>query len=218
MPTTISRIAFIALCLTFASPAISVADQDVSGLYRDSFALESAGNLKAATNKVLMILRKEPDSYFANLRTGWLFYCQGKSEEAVRYYDRSVGLKPKAVEPLLGKMLPLLGMAAWGKVIQTANKAIELDPGNYTANSKLAYALFMSGNYAKALERYEFTSERFPGDLEMSSGAAWCKLKMGRTAKARTIFVGILKISPSNLSALRGLAACKLPAPSPQLP
>ncbi len=188
------------------------AQQATADLYRDSYALESAGKMKAATNKVLTVLRHEPESYFANLRAGWLYYLQGKSEESIKYYDRAVGLKPKAVEPLLGKLLPLVGVAAWGDVIKTARKVIEMDPGNFQANSKLAYALYMSGNFAKSLPVYTLLVQRYPSNVTMKVGLAWCNLKMARTQRARELFLEALKIDSSNQKAANGLAACAGPA------
>ncbi len=198
-----------------AGPATSRADTEIPNLYRDSYALESAGKVKAAANKVLTVLRREPDSYFANLRVGWLFYLQGESEQSVKYYDRAVGLKPKAVEPLLGKLLPLVGIAAWGRVAKTARQVLKLDPGNYTANSKLAYALYMSGNYVRALPVYELLVERYPSVVDMKAGLAWCRLKMGRVAEARTLFLEVLKVNSSHSSAASGLAVCAGPASNP---
>ncbi len=196
---------FLAI-LSIAS--VAGAKQSAADLYRDSYALESAGKIKAATNKVLTVLRQEPESYFANLRAGWLYYLQGKSEESVRYYDRAVGLKPMAVEPLLGKLLPLVGIAAWGDVIKAARKVLAIDPGNFQANSKLAYALYMSGNFAKAAKVYSFLVERYPSNVEMKLGLGWSNLKMAKTQRARGLFLEALKINSSSQKAANGLAAC----------
>ena len=81
--------------------------------FETSFNHESRGNYVGALNSVLRILRIDHRNYTAMLRAGWLAYLKGDYKNSIDYYRKAVLLEPKAVEPKLGLMLPLMASKEW---------------------------------------------------------------------------------------------------------
>lgn len=84
-------------------------------LFASSFARERSGDLQRATNDVLQVVRLAPGHYIANLRAGWLLYRSARFEDSERLYRRALELRPRAVEPRVGLLLPLMGTGQWGR-------------------------------------------------------------------------------------------------------
>ncbi len=198
----ILAILVLALSLVAAPAAAQV---DGGELYSESYSKEARGDLSGA----LQTLEKLPNSkhdYVYHLRRGWLLYLNGRYDDSISSYDRAVKAAPRAVEPLLGRMLPEMALRRWKDTAATARKALSLDDDNYLATSRLAYSLYNLGRFDEAEKHYERLVTLYPSDVEMKAGLAWCLLKQGNKSKARALFEDVLKIAPSHASALDGLS------------
>ena len=185
-------------------PASRTAAQTPAERWQRSYVAEARGDYDAALQEHLALVGPTREGYLFHLRHGWLLYAGARSIDALAPYRRAVELRPDAVEPRLGLMLPLIALRRWREVVAVANEVHRLDEHNVTARRRLAFALFSLGRFADALREYERVLQHWPGDLEMRAGVGWCQLRLGRTREAASTFDGILAVSPTNSSALAG--------------
>lgn len=190
---------------TTAPTAQADANGRAAELFESSFAQEGAGNTDRALNDVLKILRTDKDNYVANLRAGWLYYLKGRFADAIAMYDKARDLQPRAIEPKLGVMLPMMAARKWAPAEAVGKEILEKAPRNYLAMSRLAYIAYSQGRYKDAEERYRAVLEDYPSDVEMMLGLGWTYLKEGRSSEARAMFQAVLSIRRDNLSAQSGL-------------
>ena len=175
--------------------------------FEESFIYEAAGNYDAALNSVLRVLRIDQKHYTAMLRAGWLAYLKGDFSAAEKYYRKAVSLAPDAIEPRQGLMLPLAAAKKWPETEATARQILKTDQKNYTAYSKLAYALFQQGKYGDAKIIYQRLLDWYPSDADMKLGLAWTYQRMGRTGDGARYFNEVLEVYRNNQNALSGLEA-----------
>lgn len=182
------------------------AENEKIGVYfEESFTLEAAGNYEASLNAVLKVLRIDQKNYLASLRAGWLSYLRGDQTTAEKHYRKTIDLAPKAAEPRLGLLLPLIATNKWSDAEAVAQKILEIDEKNYTALSKLAYVLFQQGKYDKARAMYQKVLDGYPSDVEMKLGLGWTYQRLGKREEAKRSFQEVLEIYRTNASALLGL-------------
>jgi len=192
--------------LMAAGPA---AAQSVGELFESSFAKEATGKTAEALADVTNILRKKPEHYTANLRAGWLNYLAKNYNESIRFYRKAIAVSPRALEPQLGLMLPLMAAKRWSEAERVGQTVLRTDRRSYLARSRLAYIHFSRHSYAKAEGFYDAVLADYPADTEMMLGLGWTLLKQGRKADARAMFQRVLEIHRKNANAKAGLRAAQ---------
>ncbi|MFT5429379.1 MAG: tetratricopeptide (TPR) repeat protein [Myxococcota bacterium] len=195
--------------LTSSVVALAADGERVAELFESSFAYEATGKTTAALSDVKSVLRLDPEHYTANLRAAWLNYLNLNYNESIRFYRKAAQIAPKAIEPQLGLMLPLMAAKRWNEAERVGLKVLKRDPASYLARSRLAFTHFSRGSYAKAEKHYESVLVDYPSDSEMSLGLAWTWLKQGRKADARELFGRVLRIHRKNANAKAGLKAAQ---------
>ncbi|MBW2700424.1 MAG: tetratricopeptide repeat protein [Deltaproteobacteria bacterium] len=193
------------LTLVGAKSSFAQAEDGIPELFESSFAYEATGNMDRALNDVLQVLRKDTGNYIATLRTAWLYYRKARHDESITYYKKASTMRPKAIEPKLGLMLPLMAARQWAVAEKLGEELCLLAPHHYLAGSRLAFIYFSQGKYAKALKQYQQVLDAYPSELEMMLGQGWTYLRMGRKAEAKKMFDQVLRIRRSNLNARSGL-------------
>ncbi len=197
----IALLASVSLSLFFAPrPARAASAME------DSLAAEGQGKLADALGALDRAAAGFKDGYVGQLRRGWLCYQLGRNDDAVRAYQRAVTLAPRAVEPKLGLLLPLLGERRFTEAQRIARQGLKLDPASYLATLRLAYAAYGLGQLQDALTHYQKVVVLYPSDTEARAGLGWTLLKLGRKAEAKAAFEGVLEASPAHASARAGLA------------
>ncbi len=181
----------------------------VAALFESSFAYEAKGNSSKALADTQEILQLQPSHYVANLRAGWLAYATQRYEESLNHYNRAAELAPRAVEPQLGVLLPLMALKRWPQAETIAKGILAVVPRNYLASSRLAFTEFSLAHYRQAEGLYAQVLSDYPGDLEMMLGLGWTQVRLGKKDDARAGFTQVLGISRQNASAKAGLEACK---------
>lgn len=199
------------LCLAFglalaAGPAF--AQSSDADAIRQSYRYEKSGKYQQAL-KVMAGMSDVQSSYFLVLRRGWLLYLTGQYEDSARAYATSATKNPKAIEPLLGQMLPVMALRRWKDAAAIGYRVLKRAPNNYLANSRIAWCDYNLGRFAEARARYQAVLALFPGDFEMRSGYAWSLLKLGQKEAARQHFQLALAIAPDYTSAQTGLSLAK---------
>jgi len=193
-------LALLLLVLPVATPA------EPGDAWRLSYAAEARGDHLAA----LAALERAPGgngaAYVLALRRGWLLHLGGRHAEAVEAYQQALGLEPRAVEPRLGAMLPLMALRRWKDAERLGEEALGLAPGDLTAVSRLAWIDYSQAQWQKAEQRYRQALAAWPASAEMRAGLGWSLLKQGRNREARAELERVLAYAPDHASAREGLA------------
>ncbi len=177
--------------------------------YQESYALEAAYNYDRALRQLAGIPAEGPDAYLLPLRRGWLLYLLGRYEESVTAYRRAIAADSAAIEAHLGLTLPLMALRRWGEAEAATRAVLARAPGNYRAQSRLAYCLYSAGKHAPAAEVYAELVAAYPADVDMRTGLGWARLKLGDTAGARSAFADVLHLVPDHSSAQEGMTALR---------
>lgn len=192
-------------CVFAGGLAASAAPQGVADLYRTSYRAEAQNRPDEAFEAMEAIRTRAKDSYFVNVRLGWVAYLAGRFEESAQAYRRAAKAQPKAIEAKLGLTLPLLGQKKWAELESACRAVLRLDPKNNLARARLAHALYSRGNYPDSATTYRGLMNDYPGELDHQTGLGWCLARMGRTKEAQALFKAVLAVSPDNPNALQGL-------------
>lgn len=203
---------WLAIAIVATGLGIGMAHADADGgapeQFQRSYDSEAAGKVADALAALDALPAPQKGGYVAELRRGWLQYRLGKNPEAIDAYARAIALEPRSVEARVGVLLPAMALRRWTDVENGAREALKLDPGNYLANLRLAFAIYNLGRYPESATVYKKLSEAYPSDVEVRAGLGWALLKGGgKAAEAAAEFRAVLEIAPKNALASDGLKA-----------
>ncbi len=188
--------------------SISAFAQDkVIDAFKLSYALEKTENFKGAIESLKAVYQS--DSYELNLRLGWLTYLAGQIQESIDYYSKAVSLKPYAIEPKLGLVLPLSVQGKWNEIEEIYQKILQIDPNNSLVNYRLGLIYYNRGNFDKADLYLEKVVNLYPFDYDGLILLAWNKLNLQKSREAKVLFQKVLMNNPDDASALEGLKLIK---------
>jgi tetratricopeptide (TPR) repeat protein len=176
---------------------------------QSTYTLEYYGKYAEAFAAGEKIAFENPKEYFFQLRAGYLAYLAAKYTRSLELYQNALLLKPDALEPRLGQLLPLLALGKYKQTEITAQAILRSDPKNYTARIKLAYAAYLAGEFAKSEKHYADLAADFPSDATVLMGLGWASLKQGKKAGAREHFQRVKLMFPENKYADEGLSWTK---------
>lgn len=200
----IRRVIFFAAIILGVSG--TVFSQDYSKLqaaFQESYTLESAADLIKATEAMKSVYKE--DSYEVNLRLGWLSYSVGSFTESIAYYQKAISLKPFALEPRFGLVMPASSVGNWEMVKQQYIRILEIDPMNTKACYYLGLIYYNREEYGNAMTCFEKMVNLFPFDYNGMIMYAWTNYKLGKLREAKVLFNKVLMISPEDASATEGL-------------
>jgi len=195
------------LMLTAWSGTLAAQDQgSAADLYRRSYAAESKGDYDEALDLMKRVHVPRSGGYVLHLRTGWLLYLNGKHAQAVVEYRKASRLKPAAIEPLLGVMLPLMAERKWKEAMRVGLAVLEKAPADFTAQSRIAYIRYQQGRYPEAEKWYRKALEGYPSNVEMRTGLGWSLLRQNRFKEAEHEFRSVLNVAPDHASSQEGIS------------
>jgi tetratricopeptide (TPR) repeat protein len=180
---------------------------ETARFYQASYDHESAGRFADAIRDLNDLPAAEQDGYLGRLRRGWLLYRSGRHGESVAAYRQAIALEKGSVEARVGSLLPLIALKQWAEVEQGARAALELDPANYLAGVRLAFAVYNRGRYPEAEALYRRVLGRYPSDADARSGLGWALLKQGKQPEARQAFLAASRTAPRSATVIEGLTA-----------
>ena len=172
-----------------------------------SYESEKSGNYVAAINAMKTIYKA--DSYIVNIRLGWLCYLAKQYTESIKYYEKSISLKPYAIEARFGCVKPLSAIESWEKVKAHYVEILKIDPQNTIANYWLGVIYYNRKDYTNATKLFEKVVNLYPLDYDSVIMLAWSKLNTGKHADAKVLFNHALILRPDDNSALSGLKLIK---------
>jgi tetratricopeptide (TPR) repeat protein len=179
----------------------------VQDAFKSSFSWEFKGNYADAITSLKAVY--EETSYELNLRLGWLNYLSGSFTEATAYYQKAITLKPYAIEPRFGYVLPASALGNWEQVITQYNEILTIDPQNTQANYRMGMIYYGRQDYSKAEKYFEKVVNLYPFDYDSSIMYAWTNLKLGKYREAQVLFNKVLMLRPDDQSAQEGLGLIK---------
>jgi tetratricopeptide (TPR) repeat protein len=189
------------------SPFELMAQNNIEQAFKESYELESSGNLKSAAQKLIAVY--DAESYEINLRLGWLTYQAGQLKESADYYNKSIQLKPYAIEPKLGLAYPLSVQGKTEELLSLYLKIIQVDSQNSLVNYRVGLIYYNQGKFDKADPYLEKVVNLFPFDYDGLILLAWNKLSLQKSREAKVLFQKALWNRPGDKSALDGIKLIK---------
>lgn len=197
----------LAIILSGFLSVSTMAQDEIIDAFKQSYSLEKIENFKGAIESLKAVYQN--DSYELNLRLGWLTYLAGHVQESVEYYAKAVSLKPYAIEPKLGLVLPLSVQGKWIEIEEIYQKILQIDPNNSLVNYRLGLIYFNRGNFDKADPYLEKVVNLYPFDYDGLILLAWNKLNLQKSRESKVLFQKVLMNNPDDASALEGLKLIK---------
>ena len=183
--------------------------ESASDLFQRSYDAEAAGKVGGRARRARLHARAaQHDGYVTQLRRGWLLYELGQEPRGDRRLRQ--GGRARAEErggagggAAPGDGAPPLG----GRGGDGAREVLRIDPGNYLANLRMAFAVYNLGRYPESAALYQRLAEMYPSDVEVRAGLGWALLKGGKAPEAAAAFRAVLDVAPRNALAASGLRA-----------
>ena len=204
---TLKKTAIVAIIAFLYTGLMAQNPVSLQTAFVKSYEQEQSGNYSDAVNSLKAIYKA--DSYVINIRLGWLNYLAKQYTEAVSYYEKSIALKPYAIEARFGCVKPLSALENWEKVKLNYEQILKIDPQNTIANYWLGVIYYNRKDYANAIKLFEKTVNLYPLDYDSVIMLAWSKLNSGKSADAKVLFNQALILRPDDSSALSGLKLIK---------
>ncbi len=178
---------------------------DAAAAYKRSLDYERVQDYQNAIRALAPVHEASPNGYTVNLRMGWLFYLNGNYANAEAHYEAATKAAPMALEPKLGRLLPLLAQGRWSDAETLAYQVVSVDHYNYYGNLRLAIALRMQGKLDAAYQIALKMTGAYPADVLHAVELAQIQDARGEKAEARRIFGEVLLLDPENQTARRYL-------------
>lgn len=171
--------------------------------FKQSYSYENESKFTEAASELKRVY--DAASYEINLRLGWLSYKAGSYIESMDYYQKAIDLKPFAVEPRLGYVMPAAAAGNYSQAEEQYNKVLSVDPMNVTANYWLGVIYYNREQFGTALKYFEKVANLYPFDYDSTIMYAWTNYKMNNLREAKVLFQKALLIRPGDASAAEGL-------------
>lgn len=172
-----------------------------------SYEYEKSGNYNTAIKELNNVYAS--DDYFVNLRLGWLYYLAKQYNSSIKYYEKSISLKPYAIEAKFGLIKPLSATENWDRVKSMYIEILRIDPQNTVANYWLGVIYYNRKDYINANKLFEKVVNLYPLDYDSVIMLAWTKLRQGKMSEAKILFQHALTLRPNDSSSLEGLKLIK---------
>jgi tetratricopeptide (TPR) repeat protein len=196
----------IILFMSIVYLAGTAAGQDFSAIseaFKQSYFYEKDSNFIEAAAELKKVY--DANSYEINIRLGWLNYEAGSYSESMDYYQKAIDLKPFAVEPRLGFVMPAAAAGNYSQAEEQYSKILSVDPMNASANYWLGVIFYKREQFDTALKYFEKVANLYPFDYDSVTMYAWTNFKLGNLREAKILFQKALLIRPGDSSALEGL-------------
>lgn len=168
---------------------------------QDAWYLLGRSYLQLSRDALEQVTRVAPESALAHIMTGEFDESMQNMDGAVVEYKRAVDQEPQRGDAHGHLANAYWMMGKWESAEQEFQRQLELDPGNCTAQWKLANAMLQNSQpYTDALPLLDRAVEHCPDLMQAHVDRARALLKAGRTADAQKDLEVALKAEPDEPS------------------
>jgi Flp pilus assembly protein TadD len=171
-----------------------------------SLGLERERKLDAAIAVLERLEDAQRNVYLIQVRLGLLNYNAGKYDVAQRAYAAAVGMAPSSKDARNGLILSVLARGNYSYAETLARQVLEIQPDDYYANLRLAYALRMQGKFDEATAVDTKMLTQYPTDISFLLEHGLTLVALKHNNEARTVFSRVILLDPDNLVAKAQLA------------
>ncbi len=157
------------------------------------------------------VVAQNPANYRAWFDLGFIYNAQGRTEDSIQAYEKSVAAKPDVFESNLNLGL-MLAKADQPDAEKYLRKATILKPADHPEQNQeqawlaLAHVLETANNPQEALDAYNHAGKLQPKDPEPHLSAASLLFRENRYADAEQQYRQALAVDPKSADALIGIA------------
>ncbi|HKQ59793.1 MAG TPA: tetratricopeptide repeat protein [Candidatus Polarisedimenticolaceae bacterium] len=151
-------------------------------------------------------LARNADDWFAHANLGLALQLQGKLDEAIGHYRRTIALKPQYADAHYRLALALQAQGKLDEAIPEYRQALELKPYAADAHYNLGLALHDRGRLEEAVAEYRRALEIVPGDADARLNLANALLQQQHHDEAAAEYRRVLDAKPASIDALAGLS------------
>jgi tetratricopeptide (TPR) repeat protein len=173
---------------------------DVKEIYYKSYNYEKMGDYKDAIKVLIPLYEKYPNGYTLNLRLGYLFFLDGKYENAIKHYKKASLIVPSSLEPLLALSRVYLTMKSFDNAIKYGSLIIKRDYYNFYGNYYLAKAFYYKKDYKNALLITNKMLNIYPTNVLFLTQLGLIYENLDKQ-KAKKIFEDVIILDPNNIIA-----------------
>ena len=165
-----------------------------------------ARQYEKAFDALNVITSVHPDHYLAYYNMGVVLvesYSENPKkellEEAVRYYDKSLKIKPDFANPAINRILLLYDLKRHAEAARHCDEMLKMDPDNTHILEQKGSNLNMMGEYEKAIRCYDEALKIEPNVPSIMYLKSMSLYNMGRTKKALELLDEAVRIKPDLL-------------------
>lgn len=181
--------------------AAALTEMEIRDAYHKSYRYERSQSYADAIKALSPVVTAFPQGYTVNLRLGWLNYLIGSYATARVHYETAIKTAPDSLEAKLGHTLPLMAQERYDEAEIAAKQVLRIDPSNYLANLRLAFAYRMLKKIDAAEDLLNRMLVLYPTDISLLTEYALIKVARNQGVDAKRVFNDILTLDPENVVA-----------------
>ena len=207
------RYSSLILCIILLTTGACAGDRavnkkKVAALQELGMAYAAEGNLRKGLGKLLKAAKLDPDNAEVNHKIAIVLRNLGRYELSLKYFKRTLALKPDYSEALNNLGTLYLLMEKWDKAIvcfqKTVNDILYQTP-QFPYNN-MGYAYYKKGDYDRAVEFYKLALKSSPAYTLCYINLARAYEAKGASNEAVDAYKKIILYFPKNAGAHLGLA------------
>jgi len=185
----------------------------IRNAFARSIEHETNGDYQQAIDELIRLPQQPQTDYPVHLRLGWLSYLSGDYPTSERHYQAAIAALPQATEPRVGYLLPVLAQGRYAEAETIARQLVSVEPDNYYASLRLAYAQRMQGKLDAAVPVCQHALRATPGDTTLLAELALDYQGLQQHENARQLCQQLLAIDGDNPTAnqILGLSPAAIP-------
>ena len=151
-------------------------------------------------------VRANPLSTIGYGKLAGALFEEGRTDEAIAYYQRALEISPNVAEARVNLANALLQTGQVDAAIEQFQKALAIKPGYSLAHYNFGIALVAKGRTAEAMAQFQETIEIDPNLAAGHTSLANVLLLMGRIDEAIAQFQEAVRLNPGDVNAQDDLA------------
>jgi tetratricopeptide (TPR) repeat protein len=129
---------------------------------------------------------------------GLALYNLGQYQEAIKWYDKALEIKPSFTSAMNNKGLALYNLGQYQEAIKWYDKALEINPHDTNAMNNKGLALYNLGQYQEAIKWYDKALEITPTDAVVLNNKGLAFNNLGQYQEAIKWYDKALEITPTD--------------------